>query len=411
MVDKYYFIKGGAERYYFEVEKLLREKGHFVIPFSVNNDRNMPTSYQKYFLSDISFNDLTLTSKLKQAKNIIERIIYSKEAIYKIEKLINDEKPDIAHLHMIDHQISPSILPVLKKFSIPVVQTVHQYKLVCPNYRLYNMRTGEICERCLTGKYYHPIFQKCHKDSSLAGVLLFLEMTIHKSLKIYESNVDIFHCPSQFMMKKLAEGGVPKNKLRKLYYTINLFHYPYTPQYSNYIVYYGRLAKEKGIVTLLNAMRELKNVSLYIIGEGPQRQLLEELKDRYQLKNVSFLGIKQGEELKRIVANSKFVVVPSEWYDNSPLVIYESFAFGKPVIGADIGGISELIDHGTNGFLFPPKDHRVLSDYIRELWDSEKKVREYGRNAREKAEKEFCFECHYEKLLQIYREAGVRVNS
>ena len=403
MVDKYYFIKGGAERYYFELKKILEANGHDVIPFSMKHPRNYTTEYNDYFVDNIEFN---YTSQVKKAANSLKiagRIIYSLHAKKQIEALIEKIRPDVAHIHMIDHQISPSILHSLKKYDIPVVQTVHQYKLVCPNYRLYNPRKNEICEKCLTGNVIHPIFQRCHKNSAFAGSIIAIEALVHKYLKVFQ-NVDIFHVPSNFMKKKLLEGGIEEDKITKLYYTINLDEYPFTPNYQDYFVYYGRLAEEKGILTLLTAMKSISESNLYIVGEGPQKEILESFCRNNSLKNVKFLGLKNGPELNSIISNSRFVVVPSEWYDNSPLVIYESFSMGKPVIGSDIGGISELIDHGKNGLLFEAGNANDLAESIQMLLNGSDLIQQFGVNARQKAEREFSPSGHYEQILAIYHE-------
>ena len=403
MVDKYYFIKGGAERYYFELAKLLEAHGHEVIPFSMHHQENFETDYSDYFVDFIDYNNRSTKKNFGQSFKIVGRMIYSTHAKRKLEALIKKVKPDLAHLHMIDHQISPSILHTLKNYEIPVVQTVHQYKLVCPNYRLYNARTNTICEKCIAGNYLHPIVERCHKNSIAAGLLLSLEMYVHHFLKIYD-NIDLFHAPSEFMKVKLVEGGIDKKKITKLYYTLNIDEYPFTQEYGEYFVYYGRLSEEKGILTLLQAMKGINKSKLLIIGNGPQESELKEFCAANDLKNVEFLGKKEGEELKSIVAKAKFVIVPSEWYDNSPLVIYEAFSLGTPVVGAKIGGIAELVDHEINGLLFEVGNVRELRAAISRLLDNSELIERFGANAREKAEKEFSPAFHYEQIMTLYHK-------
>lgn len=403
MVNKFYFIKGGSERYYFELSKILKEYGHEIIPFAMKHPDNFKSDYNNCFVDNIEFNLDSNWQKMKNSAKIITRIIYSFHAQKQIKQLIEKTRPDIAHLHMIDHQISPSILNTLKKYNIPVIQTQHQYKLVCPNYRLYNMHKQEICEKCLDGNYYHPIFERCHKNSLSSEVLLSLEMYIHKALQIYEKNIDIFHVPSHFMGSKLKAIGIPNEKIQHLFYTIDLKNYLPQDDSDNYIVYYGRLAREKGILTLLKAMRHVKKTDLLIIGDGPQRKELESFASENQLQNVKFVGLKNGEALKRLVARSKFVLIPSEWYDNSPLVIYESFALGKPVIGSSIGGIPELIDHKSTGLLHEPGNCEELTENINFLLNQPKLIKEYGINAHRKAQEQFSPQNHYQKIIKIYQ--------
>ncbi len=411
MVDKYYFIKGGAERYCFELSLLLEKNGHEVIPFSMKHADNFTTSYEKFFVENIEYNLNSNLAKIKNSLKITSRMIYSIHAKNMLERLIRSVKPDIAHLHMIDHQISPSILHVLKKHNIPVIQTVHQYKLACPNYRLYNMKRKKICEKCLFGHYYHPIFEKCHKDSAFAGMLIGLETYIHKKMKIYEKNIDVFHVPSKFMGSKLEQAGIEKNKIHHFFYTINIDNYKPHFDFENYILYYGRLAKEKGILTLLKAMVGITNTKLLVVGDGQQRAELEAFCLKKNLDNVEFLGIRNGENLKSIISKAKFIVVPSEWYDNSPLVIYESFSLGKPVIGSNLGGIPELIDDEKNGFIFEQGNVDQLSEKMTSLIDNADLIKSFGKNARYKAETEFAPEPHYGIIIKEYNNLKEKVTN
>ena len=402
MVDKYHFIKGGAERYLFELTKILRQNGHTVLPFSMKHPDNFPSKYEKYFVDNIDYRLISSRQKWVKGFFIAGRMIYSLHAKKRLEKLIEDERPDIAHIHMIDHQISPSILHVLKKHGIPVIQTVHTYKLVCPNYRLFNMHTKQICEKCLGGNYWYPAFEKCHMDSRVASALLGLETTIHKLMGIYEKNVDLFHVPSRFMGQKIACAKIGLKKIYHLFYTIGLDSYRPNYGFDDYLIYYGRLAKEKGVLTLIKAMTKINKLPLLIVGEGPHRDELVKYSQKKCLDNITFLGKKSGEELKSLVAKSRFVVVPSEWYDNSPLVIYESFALGKPVIGSNLGGIPELITHGETGLIFEAGDPDDLSEKILYILDHPKRNKQYGMAARKKAEEVFSPEFHYEKIITRY---------
>lgn len=403
MVDKYYFIKGGAERYFFELKNVLESNGHEVIPFSMQHPNNFKTPYESDFVSNIEFNGLSKVQKLKQVRKIFGRIVYSYEAKNAIAKIIDKVKPDVAHLHMIDHQLSPSILHALRDYNIPIIQTCHQYKLVCPSYRLFVMHKNQICEKCVGGDFYHAVVEKCHKESRAASSLLAFESYIHKWMKIYDL-IDLFHVPSQFLGDKLIEGGIPQRKIWHQFYTINLDDYPYHPTASDYCIYYGRLSEEKGVKNLLKAMVNTPDVNLYIMGDGPYRLFLEDFAKSNRLENVKFWGNQSGEKLVNLVQNSKFVIVPSEWYDNSPLVIYESFSMGKPVIVSALGGMPELVDHGINGLHFTAGNVDELTDRIKQLWLNAEYCNHLGSNARAKAEKEFSAEVHYKRIIDIYEK-------
>jgi glycosyltransferase involved in cell wall biosynthesis len=406
MIDKYYFVKGGAERYYFELKDILEHKGHTVIPFSMKHPANRKTPYAEYFVDNIDFDPGPLMKKIATGMRSIGRIFYSVQADRRLSRLIRKTRPDIAHLHMIDHQISPSILRTLKKSKIPVVQTVHTYKLVCPSYRLYHMGRQEVCEKCLRGHYWSALVERCHKNSFFATLLVVLETMFHKSLRFYERGVDLFLVPSRFMGRKLAEGGIRHEKIRHLFYTIDLSQYE--PSFSSdpYFLYFGRLSEEKGLMTLLLAVEGGVGLPLHIIGEGPQRPILEKTVRDRRIGAVRFLGAADGRELKRAVSRARFVVVPSEWYENSPLVVYESMALGKPVIGAAIGGIPELIDPGVDGLLYPAGDAAALRDRILHLASHPEILPRMGRAARAKAERLFAQSIHYDRLMEMYLEAG-----
>ncbi len=404
MIDKYFFIKGGAERYFFELKDILEDKGHKVIPFSMKHPDNFETPYEKYFVNNIDYEFTSVFKKALAFPQITARMLYSFHAKNRLEKLLSDERPDIAHLHMIDHQLSPSILHTLKKHKIPVIQTIHQYKLVCPNYRLYNPTTNKICEKCLDGNLFHPIIEKCHKNSQLASALIAIESYFHRFIRIYEKNIDIFHTPSRFMGDKLKCANIGNGKIRHLFYSLNLDNYQPHIEFDDYIVYFGRLAIEKGVLTLLKAMQKLSHVKLRVVGDGPERKTLEEYANLNNLSNVVFVGNKDGDELKSIIQNSKFVIIPSEWYDNSPLVIYEAFAYGKPVIGARMGGIPELIDHKINGFHYEAGNDEELAEHIKYLSSQPYLIAEFGNQARAKAEREFEPEHHYKQMYAWYEE-------
>ena len=404
MVNKFYFIKGGSERYFFELTKILEENGHEVIPFAMKHPDNFSSKYDLNFVNNIDFNLDSKWQKLKNSGKISARILYSIHARKKIEQIIEKTEPDIAHLHMIEHQLSPSILHSLKKYNIPVILTAHQTKIICPNYRLFNWNTKQICEKCLSGHYYHPFFEKCHKNSRMAGILIGVESFIHKKMKIYENNVDIFHVPSKFFEKKFIQAGIESRKIEQLYYTIKINDYIPHFDHDDYFVYFGRLEEAKGLETLLKAIKKVKSSQLLIIGEGYYRDELEKFSVNNNITNVKFLGPKWGEELKSLISNSKFVIVPSECYDNSPLVIYESYALGKPVVGSIIGGIPELITHKNTGLLFSAGNSDELAESINFLLSNSKLIKRYGKRAREKAEKEFSPQFHYDEMYKKYQK-------
>ncbi len=400
MVNKYFFVKGGSERYLFDLKALLEKNGHEIIPFAMKDDHNFRSEYSNYFVDHVEYDVPFSAKKFRE----VRRLIYSFQARKQIEALIEATRPDIAHLHMIDHQISPSILHSLRRYRIPVVQTVHQYKLVCPNYRFYIEHKNKICEKCISCKFYYPILMRCHKNSLAASVLITIEAYVHRVLKTYKKNVSLFHTPSAFMKQMLVKGGIDAKKIEHHFLLTWLDQFPFSPIYEDYFIYLGRLSPEKGVLTLLKAMTRVKRSKLTIVGDGPQRAELEAFARENLIKNVEFVGYKNKSEVKELLSHTSFSVIPSEWYENSPLVIYEAFSMGKPVIGATIGGITEFIQPNKEGLYFDPGSDTQLAECINKLLDNRDKIAEMGKHAREKAEQNFAPEEHYQWISRRYEQ-------
>lgn len=399
LVNKFFYLRGGAERSFFETKRVLEARGHRVIPFSMQDERNRPTPYARYFVNKVEFNK---DHSLREKAEIVPRVIYFRQARKRLEKLLRREQPDVAHLHNIAHQISPSILDSLKKFGIPVVQTLHDYKLICPTYTM--LANGQVCERCRGGHYYHAALQRCNKGSLSASLLNVAEMYAHRALGLYRRGIDLFIAPSQFLRRKLMEDGMENMPISYLPNFIDANEY--VPRYGgeDYCVYFGRLSSEKGVMTLIQSMRGVEALRLLIVGEGLQQQALQDLVRQEGLSNVEFLGPLHGDGLKKVVKDSLFVILPSQCYENCPFSILESFALGKPVIGSVIGGIPELISPGKDGLLFRAGDVEDLRAKIRYLAADRERIAEMGKNAREKVEQEYCVEAHYRQLVRAYHQ-------
>lgn len=405
-MNKFFRVVGGSERYMFECSRMLEEKGHTVFGFSMQHPENVPSPTSDYFVRNIEYKNTSAAYKISTLASTVGKTVYSFESKRKIESLVLARKPDLAHVHMISHQISPSILPVFRKHGIPVVQTCHEYKLVCPNYKLYIEEEHKICERCIGGAYRNAVHHRCIKNSIPASALAAGAMYFHKATQIYERNIDLFICPSAFMAGKLAQGGIPESKIRHLpnFVDVNA----YVPSYENegYVLFMGRLSEEKGIMTLLKAMRRNPSTKLVIAGEGPLHAEIETYIETHGMKQVSLAGHKDGDALKSLLGAAAFLVLPSEWYENSPMVILEAFASGKPVVASSIGGIPESINDGKTGYLYDAGDEEALADCIDRMLKDSGTCLTMGRAARAKVE-ELC-EGHYEKLMALYREAGAR---
>jgi glycosyltransferase involved in cell wall biosynthesis len=397
-VNKFYYPRGGADKYFINLSQALERAGNEVAIFSMAHPKNLPSDFSSYFVSRISFNNGSWRDKFK----IPVRIIYNFEAKKKFQKLINDFQPDIIHIHNIYHQISPSILDTAKKSGIPVVMHLHDYKLICPNYQLFV--NGEICEACKPQRYYKCTQKKCLKNSRTKSLLATIEIYLHNSVwKIYKRNINLFIAPSVFMKQKITEFGWPADKIKVI---IN----PFSPELNinkneeavpeeNYLLYFGRLSKEKGLTTLLEAA-VATNSQLKFAGHGPEE---ENLKKYTQDKKIDaeFLGFKEGKELLKIILKAKTVIIPSLWYENMPLSLLEALSLGKLVIASNIGGIPEIIKDGENGLLFKPGN---ISDLIAKIKLLETiNAKEIKKRAKESVI-DFTITNNLNEVLEVYRE-------
>lgn len=399
--NAFYYVRGGAEKCALDLESLLISKGHEVIPFSMDHPRNLPSPYSSHFVSYINYPELLNDVNLANIFRATERIIFSREVSKKLATLIEMTKPDIAHLHNIRHELSPSVLYVLSKANIPVVNTLHDYGQLCPNSSF--LSHGEICERCKGGNFYQVIRKRCKRNSIPASTLAGMGAYVHHWLKTYQSKVDVFIAPSSFLRHKMVEFGYSPDKIVYIPNMINFKEFQPSNNSGEYILYFGRLSPEKGVYTLLEAMTHLPQTPLTIAGEGPLEENLRDYVQKKGLINVKFVGYQTGQALHDLIRNAAFVVLPSEWYENSPLVCIEAMALGRPVIGADIGGIPELVQDGKTGLLFESRNADDLAEKMSQLIASSTLQIELGKNARSRGEMIFNSDRYYQSLIEIYQ--------
>jgi glycosyltransferase involved in cell wall biosynthesis len=402
-INKFFWVAGGVERYMFDVADLFERNGHEVHYFSMQDEsRNRDHPDSKYFVSNIDYKTTNYWQKLSRARQIIGKTIYSFESRRKLREMIADIKPDIAHLHLIDHHISPSILPELKAAGVPIVQTIHEYKRICPNYRLYIERTSETCTRCLSGNYMHCLGQKCLKDSYTASALVTTAMYLHRWSKVWDTHVDLSLCVTDFVKDMLKRGGVPESQLLTVPLMIRMEDYQPSEERGDYILFAGRLAPEKGLFTLLKAMENLPDIRLKIAGDGPVMDDLRKIVEEKSLHHVEFTGYIDGIELRKLMAQSRFLVFPSEWYEPGALTISESQAMERPVIGARIGGIPETMEDGISGLLFEPGNIEELTEKIQYLYSHKEESIAMGKASRKVVENRASGQ--YDMLLGIYEK-------
>ncbi|MDA3815641.1 MAG: glycosyltransferase family 4 protein, partial [Patescibacteria group bacterium] len=311
------------------------------------------------------------------------------------------------------HYLTPAIIHTLEKHKIPIVFKLSDYKVICPNYKLFIK--GNVCEKCKGHKYYNCFLNTCMKSSILSSFVGMLEAYTHQFLKSYKK-VDYFFAPSEFMKKKCVEFGIPKEKIKILRNVINLENFDLSQEFieEDYILSYGRISEEKGIDYLIMAFSSFidKNpeakTKLLIAGKGPQRDALKDLARELGIldSRIIFVGFKKGEELQTLIIKSIGVIVPSIWYDNSPLIISESQLLGKPVIVSDRGGSKEMILENDSGFIYPAQSIESLESSILKLLnlnpEERKKMGEKGKGNILKINSE---ENYYSKLMEFYQQA------
>lgn len=381
LVNKFLYPKGGSETYVFEVGKMLEHMGHSVTYFGQANDKN------------IVGNKYNLLAKSK-VLNPLE-LIYSRVNYKKFRELILKEKPDIIHLNNINFQLTPSVIYAARDCGTPVVWTVHDPQLVCPNHRLFIEYKGEVCTKCVHGDISNCVKNRCFDNSYIKSKIGYLEAEKYIKSNIY-SYVSKFICPSRFMADML-KNRFADNRIAVLR-NYSKFSKNICAGKEDYILYYGRLSEEKGIRTLLKAVPGY--VKFKIAGRGPLEKLLVNLSE-----NVEFVGFKTGDELKKLIRRAKFTVYPSEWYENCPFSIIESISFGTPVIGANIGGIPELIDNGKTGLLFEAGNVTDLRTSIERLYNDNALLSEMIENTKNCSFTNLEDYCN--ELIKIYKSCGV----
>jgi len=393
-----YSVTGGAEVFYHGVGSVLEDNGHDVAYFSAY-EKECGSAWSGYFPASAEYKK---GSTLRRVLSF-GSMVYSKKAKLAFKKLIEDFQPDIIHVFAIYVKLTPSILDAARDMNVPVVMSCNDYKHICPNYKLYHH--GNVCEDCKGGNFYKAISNRCCHNSLLVSAASALESYTHDWLDIYKRNVHTFLFSSEFMARKTEQfWGDSSFKWRKLRNPFESSIYPPSYNTNGAVLFFGRLIDEKGVDILINAAALLPEVPFRVIGDGPDIVSLKQLAASVGADNVLFLGSKWKDDLEEELKSCRFVVVPSIWHENFPYVINQAFAFGKPVIGSDRGGIPELVQHGTRGIVYNVNDHELLARAIKELWENPEKVKKLGVQAKEFSDREFNHDSFYRALLEIYKE-------
>ncbi len=395
-VNNYYYPRGGAEVLFLEQNRMLEKAGWQVVPFAMRHKQNLPTPWNKYFPDEIEFGrDYGVADKLVRAS----RVIYSMQARERLGKLLNVFSPRVAHVHNIYHHLSPSILPLLRDRGIPVVMTVHDLKLACPAYTM--MRDNRFCDSCRGGKIYNVLLNRCIKGSVALSGLVMMEAALHKLSGIYRTGIARFVVPSRFVLETLVDWGWPRGSFVYVPNFVDVERFQPDGEIGRRFVYCGRLDDLKGVGTLLRAAA-LSKQPLTLVGGGPEEARLRKLSQDVGADAV-FLGHLTKEALVSVVQSARAIVVPSECNENAPLSLLEGYASGRPVIGANIAGIPELVREGETGTLFPSGNVDALAGALERFGNlPDSRLAEMGKAGRRWVERDFNPTIYRDRLLELY---------
>lgn len=402
MVNKFLYPNGGSETYIFKIGEYLISQGHEVQYFGMEHAGRIVGNHVECYTKDMDFH----TGKLKKLFYPLQ-ILYSADARKKMRVVLEDFEPDVVHLNNFNFQLTPSIIYAVTDYEkkhhkrVRIIYTAHDYQLICPNHMLLIPDTKELCERCVKGSFVHCTKGKCIHGSRIKSLLGSMEGYLYRMLKTYR-HIDTVICPSIFMKTKLDLNPTFKNKTIALH---NFIDTALTNESKRgeafedrgYVLYFGRFAEEKGIRTLLEVCRKCRDIPFLFAGNGPLEQ---EVNEAANVKNV---GFQTGQDMITLIRQARFAIIPSEWYENCPFSVMEAQMYGTPVIGADIGGIPELIQVGKTGELFKAGDADHLQEKIEELWRDTKKIEQYTQNCGNITFDTLAVYC--DKLIGIYKQA------
>lgn len=395
MVNKFLHPNGGSETYIFKLGDVLKAHGHEVQYFGMEHEGRCVGNAVNVYTSDMDFHHGGKLSKLTYPI----KTIYSLEARKKIRLVLDNFQPDVVHLNNFNYQLTPSVILEVQAWKkatghkCKIVFTAHDYQLVCPNHMLNNPNIHKNCEKCLGRHFINCTKGRCIHGSTAKSVIGTLESYFWKWKGVYKE-IDTMICCSEFMKTKLDTNPVFAAKTIALHNFIDNVQWKETHK-KDYVLYFGRFSEEKGIGTLIQVCRELPDIPFIFAGSGPLEETIN------SVPNIRNVGFQKGVELEKLIREARFSIYPSEWYENCPFSVMESQMYGTPVLGADIGGIPELIQVGKTGELFESGSADDLKAKILTMWQEKEKVSTYSNNCKNinfDTVTEYC-----EKMMEIYK--------
>ena len=399
MANTFHYRRGGDATSAFATTRLLEQSGHTVIPIAMRHPQNEPSVWERWFLPGIDYRQSRVGLSMAHR---IPQMIWNKQAYRTTSQLIQTTRPDLLHAHHVHRHLTPSVIEAAHRAGLPVVWTVHDYELICPQGHLFSK--GETCEKCRGHRYHHAVVRQCKWEKPIPSLLASLEKAIHRLRGVW-SLVDRFLCPSMFLAEKLISFGVPESRV---FHLPNCMEVPQAlPKPGNFHTsgwcVAGRLSREKGIDIAIEAARLLPDHKLTICGDGPEEQSLRQLARDCQ--NVQFTGHLPASKLRRVLERSSLVAVPSRWFENQPYAVLEAQMMGRPVVASDIGGIPELIQHNQDGMLIPPANPRALAQAVQFVLENPEKAVSMGLSSQERIVRERTMGQHRDALLDHYQAA------
>ena len=399
--NKFFHEKGGSERYMLALSRALAARGHEIVDFAMHDPRNLPSRYSRHFVSHRDYEAGGL-----RALRTVPSFIRSREAAARMEELLDEVTPDVAHLHNIYHQLTPSIIAPLSRRGVPMVMTLHDYKLVCPSYAMF-ARGGE-CHRCRGGKFFHAVTVSC-AGSRARSTLLAAESYWQRWTRVYDG-VDCFIAPSEFLRDVMVDDGIARNRI--------VFVPPLNPASAvpaaapapgaeapalpaRFVAYIGRLSREKGVHVLLAAMERTRGITLVVFGDGPETPALRRIAESRQL-DVVFAGHAARGMIDAALTRAVAVILPTLSPENAPMAVLEAADAGVPVIVSDRGGLPELARR-VGGVVVPAGDDAALARAITAAWHDTEPCRQRARSAWQESSAVHGAQAHADRIEEIYR--------
>ena len=398
MVNKFLYPRGGSESYMLYLAEHLKKIGHEVEFFGMYDENNTVGNRTGLYTQNMDFHSNGPGRFLYPFK-----IIYSFEAKKKIMQVIDDFKPDIVHMNNINFQLTPSIIYGIKKKKVPLIQTVHDYQMICPNHLLYNFDKNTPCEKCVRGFHINCIKNRCIHGSIVKSIIGVVEAKFYSLLKTYKK-VDLFICPSNFLENKLLSAKrYYKGKTKTIHNFINKEKFANTDRKEdNYIVFVGRLSKEKGIENIAGAAKLLPRYTFIVAGSGPDEGILKDI------PNVKLAGFLTGDELTKLMGNAKVLLLPSVCYENCPLSILEAHSLGVPVVTMNSGGMAELVKDGVTGSLVNEPTPEGIALKIKETIENENYYNSLKENCINEKDNILSVESYADILIKEYEKLSKR---